>query len=626
MLFCFYSLEKTVKKYKNQIFEIETEANRSREELKSQMNQKHSQELTETLRTKGEEIQNLSKELEEALENIDNLKQNRHEELLLAENAKEQALVMAQHEQKSLSDRLNEALSDLESAQKDLEQHRLESNAKLEKDRCSISELQIEVSKLRGSLQDRHNQLDQAKSKLIERLEGEKQERLSAENEINVLKSSLKVVTDHEQQLTEQVADLKSKGDFLLEDKQKVLMELRATEKLLEEMQAKHDRAESMKSKLSQTVELLEQDKSQLYEQLEGFKSKLKTQEEVHYYAQEDLKTLNDKLQMEAQVLEEESRKWKNQCADHQRNLQAVCLEHEQVKDQLNADIEAEQRLAQQARLRISELESAQAILEKELSSLRALNSTDQESTRQKVASLNGAIEDIRSREKRLEDQRHDLEQQLSFAQQQIKDMNVQLNGKDGRLGELFNTIAKLEGAKKDLESKINHVASLLHHVRSSSNSRSSRPSTPTKPRRSSFSSSSEASNVTIPDFDLIKKDIRDLVAKIGQAGRERDEATHHLVNLKRQHCELIETNTDLEDKLLGQKKKSKSFEEQLKRLESKVVHNDLQLAEQVKQIFFQIALYFFFCSLFCCLINMYNYRKKNLRFVSRNFGSFLPS
>ena len=95
MLFCFYSLEKTVKKYKNQIFEIETEANRSREELKSQMNQKHSQELTETLRTKGEEIQNLSKELEEALENIDNLKQNRHEELLLAENAKEQALELA---------------------------------------------------------------------------------------------------------------------------------------------------------------------------------------------------------------------------------------------------------------------------------------------------------------------------------------------------------------------------------------------------------------------------------------------------------------------------------------------------------------------------------------------------
>ena len=605
-IFLLRSLEKTVKKYKNQIFEIETEANRQREELKSQLYQGHSQELKEAIKTKDEEIGNLSKDLEEALENINRLNRIRNEELLLAENSKEQALIMAQHEQKSLAERLNEALANLETSQRDLDQHRLESSTKLEKDRCSISELQIEVSKLRGSLQDRHNQLDQAKAKLLERLEVEKQERLSAENEINVLKSSLKVATDAEQQLNEQVHDLKSKCDFLSEDKQKVALQLRETEKQLEEIQAKHERVEHMKIKLSETVQLLEEDKLQLVTDCEQIKSKLKHHEENHYFVQEDLSDLqskHDKLQLEHEELKEEKQHWKSQCQELQRDLQALSLEHQQAKTQWTLDEdnkEAEQRQLQQARLRINELESTQSILEKELNSLRALTSTDQESTRQKISTLNQTIDEIRGREKRLEDQRHDLEQQLNFAQQQIKDLNMQINGKDGRLGELYTTIAKLEGNKADLETKINNVASLLHHVRSSSNSRS-RPSTPTTAktlsagagRRSSspwpsspWPPSSETSHISnTPDFDMIKKDIRDLVAKIGQAGKERDEAYHHLAAVKRQHNDLIETNADLEAKFVGQKKKSKTFEDQLKRLESKVVQNDSQLADQVNLV-----------------------------------------
>ena len=600
-----HSLEKTVKKYKNQIFEIETEASRQREELKSRMNQEHSQELKEAIKIKEEEIGTLSKDLEEALENLNRLNKIRNEELLLTENAKEQALIMSQHEQKSLSERLNEALANLETSQRDLEQHRLESNTKSEKDRCCISDLQIEVSKLRGSLQDRHNQLDQAKAKLLERLEVEKQERLSAENEINVLKSSLKAATDAEQQLNEQVTDLKSKCDFLSEDKQKVALQLRETEKQLEELQAKHGRVEQMKIKLSDTVQLLEEDKLQLVSDCDQIKSKLKHHEENHYLVQQDyfdLQSKQDKLRLEHEELEEDNQHLKGQCQELQRDLQAAQFEHQQAKTQWALDEdnkEAEERKLQQARLRINELESSQTILEKELNSLRALSSTDQESTRQKMSTLNQTIDDIRGREKRLEDQRHDLEQQLNFAQQQIKDLTMQINGKDGRLGELYTTIAKLEGNKADLETKINNVASLLHHVRSSSNTRS-RPSTPTTAksvsaagsglRRASspwpsspWPPSSEASNASnTPDFDMIKKDIRDLVAKIGHAGKERDEAYHHLAAVKRQHNDLIEINADLEAKFVGQKKKSKTFEEQLKRLESKMVQNDLQLADQV--------------------------------------------
>ena len=137
--FFVYSLEKSVKKLKNQIFESETEGGRQREELRAQLIQDHEQVLQKTMKTKEDEICTLTKELEEALDHVENLKQMRNEEMLLAENAKEQVLIMAQHEQKSLSERLHEALANLETCQKELDKHRLDANTRLEKDRCSIS-------------------------------------------------------------------------------------------------------------------------------------------------------------------------------------------------------------------------------------------------------------------------------------------------------------------------------------------------------------------------------------------------------------------------------------------------------------------------------------------------------
>ena len=93
-----------------------------------------------------------------------------------------------------------------------------------------------------------------------------------------------------------------------------------------------------------------------------------------------------------------------------------------------------------------------------------------------------------RARERKLEDQRHNLEICLSNSQQETTDLHIQLNGQEGRMGEVFSTMARLEGAKKDLETQISNVASLLHHVRSSSahSTSRSRPSTPNRSSRAS--------------------------------------------------------------------------------------------------------------------------------------------
>ena len=217
-------------------------------------------------------------------------------------------------------------------------------------------------------------------------------------------------------------------------------------------------------------------------------------------------------------------------------------------------------------------------------------------------------------------------------------------------MGEVFSTMARLEGAKKDLETQISNVASLLHHVRSSSahSTSRSRPSTPNRSSRASnnhrassfqetsaFSSKNSGGEV---DFEQIKGesfktgsytdscvltifselvmlftianiiwfpftvqqnahdnftnfsihffrslgDIRDLVGKISQAAKDRDESLHQVASLKRQNDQLLENTVGLEEKLSTQKKKSRSFEDQLRKVELKVAHSDANLADQV--------------------------------------------
>ena len=76
--------------------------------------------------------------------------------------------------------------------------------------------------------------------------------------------------------------------------------------------------------------------------------------------------------------------------------------------------------------------------------------------------------------------------------------------------------------------------------------------------------------------------DIRDLVGRISQAAKDRDESLHQVASLKRQNDQLLENTVGLEEKLSTQKKKSRSFEDQLRKVELKVAHSDASLADQV--------------------------------------------
>ena len=75
-------------------------------------------------------------------------------------------------------------------------------------------------------------------------------------------------------------------------------------------------------------------------------------------------------------------------------------------------------------------------------------------------------MEEMRARERKLEEQRHNLELSLSSAQQEIKSLKINLNGSDGRINEMHSTILRLETAKKEVEAKLSTVCGLLQQFR----------------------------------------------------------------------------------------------------------------------------------------------------------------
>ena len=112
---------------------------------------------------------------------------------------------IAQQEQKSLKERLEETIYDLTESRDEIEKVRREDNSKMEKDRVSIAELQLELSKYQSLLVKKSTEMEEETQNWSSNLNKEKQARLNAENEIILLKSTLKVTNDKISELNNEI-------------------------------------------------------------------------------------------------------------------------------------------------------------------------------------------------------------------------------------------------------------------------------------------------------------------------------------------------------------------------------------------------------------------------------------
>ena len=151
---------------KEELLNAEDIRTRQNEDLKLNLTAEYKIKLDKIQNEKDEEKRLLKQDLDETILNLESSRKNHREEILFVENSKQQSLAIAHQEQQSLTERLNEALNNMDELNRDLERHRRDSSNRSEKDRASISELQIEISKLKSLLSDKDNQLDDDKKNI----------------------------------------------------------------------------------------------------------------------------------------------------------------------------------------------------------------------------------------------------------------------------------------------------------------------------------------------------------------------------------------------------------------------------------------------------------------------------
>ena len=132
------------------------------------------------------------------------------------------------------------------------------------------------MSKLRNILNDKDNQLEDDKKSLHERLNQEKQDKIKAENEINILTSTLKIVNEKEIHLEEELRETREKVAELQELKQQTFTNLQETQKKFDESKNQVDRSEALKVSLTENIKQLEVENQTLTAEANQIESKNK--------------------------------------------------------------------------------------------------------------------------------------------------------------------------------------------------------------------------------------------------------------------------------------------------------------------------------------------------------------
>ena len=106
-------------------------------------------------------------------------------------------------------------------------------------------------------------------------------------------------------------------------------------------------------------------------------------------------------------------------------------------------------------RLQIVETEASREALRKELANLQRKMAEFEDEARLKERDYQSALEDAHRIERKLDDQRRNLEISLENANAELADLKLKLSGTEGRVNALEAQLARTEGAKKDIEFKV---------------------------------------------------------------------------------------------------------------------------------------------------------------------------
>ncbi|RVE41676.1 hypothetical protein evm_013674 [Chilo suppressalis] len=532
-----------------------TKLKEEKEQLRQSLEHKLNQTVA-TLTSEKEACEASAREREKKLlVTRDQLILQHDEAMLRAENDKQQALLMAHQEQQALIERYEEAKRALDCEQNKLERLRREAQARADQDRAFNNQLKDEAAALKTRLEEAkllRNEWLRRQSKVTDVI-------TDVENEADSLRKEL---TDVRRQLTNCTAERDKYNSSCRDLREHV-------------KRSEHERREAVRTRddAYHKIAGLEETRTSLELELSRVQNMLKECESGGDHVSRELKTTEAQLKRERAALEQ---------AQHDiKELQARLQNESEERERCGNDAAA-------ARRHGAELEAMLNACRNELNNTRARAADLEEACRARDQELVLRLEDCRSKERRLEELKHNLEVCLADATQQIQELKARLGGSEGRCRALEASLTQCETGKREAEAKLSSIAHALRRVcgvqpdgsvHAATRKRLSSPARRYSPHRGRDRDHSEDRNEIIDvDPELIKKGVRNLMHEVCQIEREKDDLKSQVTMMKKQLKEASDQQGKGEGKLQSVTSNLRSVQEDRARLQAQCGQREAQL------------------------------------------------
>ncbi|KAK9879237.1 hypothetical protein WA026_004086 [Henosepilachna vigintioctopunctata] len=566
-----------------------------RDKIKRNLEKRLQQSLQQLGNEKDAEIQRLLDRVDNLQNHIDNLCQQHEELMLRAENDKQQALLIAHHDHQALHDRYEGVRRELEGEKETLERFRREANGRFEQDRGNINQLKEELNKCKTRLEEAKARAEEERIKLEHRIEEVKNERETALGEIESLKVQLNLTESKygtvSDQLHENIRKLKE-VENQSESLRKELIDIR---RQLTDSNFEKEKYHSTNKELRDHIKKTEGEKRDQARQLEEYSLKISSLEEMKLSIENE----RNRFQNQVRDLEKDLSQSEHNIQGLQQEIQKAQstgsqqqAEEKELQARLLNEIEERERSHQevhQLRKQISELERNLEHCRQELNRTIAHSGHHEEQWHAREQDLLIHLEDSRAREKRLEDQKHNLEVCLVDATQQIQELKAKLGGSEGKVRALEAQLGQLESNKRDVEQKLSSVVLTLRRIAGVQlDGTVNMPYRLMSPsRRWSPARSHEDARDGIVDVDpeVVRKGVRNLMQQVAHIEREKEDYKNQVETIKKQLKEVSDTQSKGDNKLSKVMQNLRTLQEEKGSLEAKLGQKTVEFQSQAEAL-----------------------------------------
>ncbi|CAH1108752.1 unnamed protein product [Psylliodes chrysocephalus] len=502
--------------------------------------------------------------------------------------------LVAHHDHQALHDRLDTTRRELEDERDCVERLKREANSRFEQDRANINKLKEELSKCKTKLDETKARNEEDLHKLEQRIEETKTERDNCQSEVENLKIQLQLTENKAESVGNQLHETIRKLKEAENNSESLRKELTDTRRLLTDGNFEKEKYHNTNKELRDHIKKTESEKREQARQLEDAYKNISNLEDIKVNLENERNRLQNQirsLETEQLQIEHKVQTIQDELQRTQANSSQQQTEEKELQARLLNEVEERERAHQevhQLRKQISELERNLEQTRTELNKTRSHYSQLEEQWHAREQDLLVHLEDSKSKEKRLEDQKHNLEVCLVDATQQIQELKAKLGGAEGRVRALENQLVHLDSSKRDVEQKLSSVISTLRRIAGvqldgtvTMPYRLLSPSRRWSPARSGYDDGRDGT-IDI-DPEVVRKGVRNLMQQVAQIERERDDYKMQVQTTKKQLNEAQEGLNKGDNKLTKVLQSVRALQDEKCNLEAKLGQKSVELQAQTQ-------------------------------------------